>query len=476
MIKPSWMLFSHAHTTVDRSLVCLFGSGKLSQEFADDAALSFDHVRRGLQLLCLDQFVSKYTGQQMQRWRPATVVDVIGGGMMARINFDGWSSSHDITLTLDHHWRRLAPPWLLDSHSATAGQDLTPEQEGVVRRWLHSGEAPRQYDDVGGQSPRFNVGDRVDVEDYYRSKSTGKLTAKWRPAEVIAVSGGGRLVKIHYEGWDSRWDEEIDVQEHPDRVQPYGSRTGRALPDSTSISVTAQTQLLNGALYTSSTYQPVPAATTQRPSYVNVAPSSNRIASTTHSSHRSIRRTNSSPTVPRRDTSLMAASLTFRDRMRERGLIVVDVQGDGNCLFRAVCDQMYSSDRRHVELRRRCIDHMRKHKNRFAVFCVDNFDDYLQRMSRPGEWADDLEIRALEELFDRPIQIFRAESYDLEPMKTHFDEEELVKDVVPIKLSYHGRSHYNSVHDVRHPVPLPPRNSHVLADVRSRLLLSTERK
>mmetsp|Transcript_37461 Transcript_37461/g.64638 ORF Transcript_37461/g.64638 Transcript_37461/m.64638 type:complete len:178 (+) Transcript_37461:283-816(+) len=107
--------------------------------------------------------------------------------------------------------------------------------------------------------------------------------------------------------------------------------------------------------------------------------------------------------------------------------------------------------------------------NDSVFFCTNDFSVYLERIRRNGVWGDDLEIRAMEELIDRSIEIYVAESKEdgtVEPLKTNFDEELTGADVTPIKLSYHGSSHYNSVVDERHPLPIAPRDTSVIYDVR----------
>ena len=51
-------------------------------------------------------------------------------------------------------------------------------------------------------------------------------------------------------------------------------------------------------------------------------------------------------------------------------MYVVDVDGDGNCLFRAVAHQMYLDESRHLEVRQRCVDHMMSHRARFKMFAA----------------------------------------------------------------------------------------------------------
>ncbi|CAM9737471.1 unnamed protein product, partial [Sphacelaria rigidula] len=157
------------------------------------------------------------------------------------------------------------------------------------------------------------------------------------------------------------------------------------------------------------------------------------------------------------EDSICSSDSAFREAMRRKGLSVVDVEPDGNCLFRSVSHQIYGDVDRHVQVRKACVDHMQKHKSRFGMFVPEDFRDYLYKIRQPGVWGDDLEIRALEEMFDRPIEIFSSDAEDLRPMKIDFEASSLDGETAPIKLSYHGQSHYNSVRDVKMKYPLQPR-------------------
>lgn len=44
--------------------------------------------------------------------------------------------------------------------------------------------------------------------------------------------------------------------------------------------------------------------------------------------------------------------------LRSQGLRVVQVEGDGNCLFRSVSHQIYGDDSHHRLVRARCMDYM----------------------------------------------------------------------------------------------------------------------
>ncbi|CAN0272642.1 unnamed protein product [Ascophyllum nodosum] len=55
---------------------------------------------------------------------------------------------------------------------------------------------------------------------------------------------------------------------------------------------------------------------------------------------------------------------------------------------------------------------MKRHKARFGLFYPENFSNHLANMKRPTVWGDDLEIRAMEEVSDRSIEIYSPDAED----------------------------------------------------------------
>ncbi|KAJ1414619.1 hypothetical protein B484DRAFT_335169, partial [Ochromonadaceae sp. CCMP2298] len=136
----------------------------------------------------------------------------------------------------------------------------------------------------------------------------------------------------------------------------------------------------------------------------------------------------------------------FLETLEAQGLHVFSIEGDGNCLFRAVSHQLYLHQDMHEELRARCVAHLMRHRGRFEVFCFDPFEQHVLDMSKSGTWGDDLEIRVLEEITDRVITIYASDSATpTEPINSNFEEKKVVGSTPPITLSYHGSSHYNSI-------------------------------
>jgi len=78
------------------------------------------------------------------------------------------------------------------------------------------------------------------------------------------------------------------------------------------------------------------------------------------------------------------------------GFLVIETEPDGNCLFRAVADQMCGDAEVHLEYRTIATDFMEKHQNDFKDY-VQNEDIslYIRRMQKPGTWGGFVEISAL---------------------------------------------------------------------------------
>ncbi len=63
-----------------------------------------------------------------------------------------------------------------------------------------------------------------------------------------------------------------------------------------------------------------------------------------------------------------------------------------------------------------------------------NFSTYVETKRGDGVWGDDLEIQALSEIYNQPVEIY---AYSADPMRT-FHEADPNSPVPPIRLSYHG--------------------------------------
>eukprot|EP00934_Nitzschia_sp_Nitz4_P000911 Nitzschia sp. Nitz4//scaffold44_size153857//76945//78900//NITZ4_002726-RA/size153857-augustus-gene-0.8-mRNA-1//1//CDS//3329552172//911//frame0 len=130
---------------------------------------------------------------------------------------------------------------------------------------------------------------------------------------------------------------------------------------------------------------------------------------------------------------------------KHRGLEIQPQDGDGNCLFRAVSLQVYGDPSMHAQVRAQCLDYMERDREHFSQFVTgEPFDQYIARKRQDGVHANNPELQAISELFNRPIEVFSPES-GLKPLNI-FHAEYKTQDA-PIRLSYHDGNHYNAVVD-----------------------------
>ncbi|CAJ0600088.1 unnamed protein product [Cylicocyclus nassatus] len=129
---------------------------------------------------------------------------------------------------------------------------------------------------------------------------------------------------------------------------------------------------------------------------------------------------------------------------RTRGFEIRPVRGDGSCMFRAVADQLYADQEMHGEVRRLCMDYMARNREHFAPFVAEDFSSYLARKRRLGQHGNHVELQAISEMCARPIEIYE---YSEIPRNIFYPAINRLEVLVPIRLSYHGSSHYNSVVD-----------------------------
>ncbi|GAB2285564.1 OVARIAN TUMOR DOMAIN-containing deubiquitinating enzyme 6 [Dionaea muscipula] len=129
---------------------------------------------------------------------------------------------------------------------------------------------------------------------------------------------------------------------------------------------------------------------------------------------------------------------------RAKGLEVRRMLEDGNCLFRAVADQVYGDSEAYDLARQMCIDYMERERDHFSQFITEGFMSYCKRKRRDKVYGNNVEIQALSEMYNRPIHIF---SYGTEPINIFHGS--YSTDSPPIRLSFHHGNHYNSLVDPR---------------------------
>jgi hypothetical protein len=138
----------------------------------------------------------------------------------------------------------------------------------------------------------------------------------------------------------------------------------------------------------------------------------------------------------------------LRQQLRDAGLKIVPIAGDGNCLFRALAHQLFGSDARHIEVRRACVAEMERDPDSYRPFLSDSegvesradFFKYLEDMRLPRRWGGHTELVAASRAYNVNVVVHRLG----QPVR---------KEAAPlsgkasrdIQLSYHDANHYASV-------------------------------
>ncbi|KAL4226557.1 OTU domain-containing protein 5 [Mactra antiquata] len=126
----------------------------------------------------------------------------------------------------------------------------------------------------------------------------------------------------------------------------------------------------------------------------------------------------------------------------QKGFGIKKMGEDGACLFRAVADQVYGDQEMHSTVRKQCIEYLAKNADYYSHYVTEDFTTYLNRKRMDHCHGNHLEIQAMCEIYNRPIEVYQ---YSIEPINTFHGSYKT--DNEPIRLSYHRNSHYNGVID-----------------------------
>ena len=133
----------------------------------------------------------------------------------------------------------------------------------------------------------------------------------------------------------------------------------------------------------------------------------------------------------------------FKQKLHKYNYVLHIVPSDGNCLFSSISDQVYGTEKHNLIIREKCMDFIEANSVYYSQFIEGGetqMPAYIKRKRKSGIWGDNLEIEALSEIYKRPIEIY------IEPDKPvnglGFNK---FGNKFPIKISYHGNKHYNSM-------------------------------
>ncbi|CAN6875079.1 unnamed protein product [Brassica oleracea] len=129
-------------------------------------------------------------------------------------------------------------------------------------------------------------------------------------------------------------------------------------------------------------------------------------------------------------------------RLQLYDLVENKIQGDGNCQFRALSDQLYRSPEHHSAVREQVVNQLAYNREMYEGYVPMAYNDYLKTMKRNGEWGDHVTLQAAADWFG--VRMFVITSFK----DTCYIEilPHLQKSNRLICLSFWAEVHYNSIY------------------------------
>lgn len=157
--------------------------------------------------------------------------------------------------------------------------------------------------------------------------------------------------------------------------------------------------------------------------------------------------------------------VSFANQLLAMGLKLREVPGDGNCLFRALGDQLEGNSRNHLKHRRETVDFMIKHRQDFEPFVEDDvpFDRYVTNLEKPGTFVGNDVIVAFARNNQVNIVIHQLNA----PLWQVFGTRK--SNAAELHIAYRYGEHYDSVRKVND-------NSEAPANLKTEMLIKDDSK
>ncbi|GER54001.1 cysteine proteinases superfamily protein [Striga asiatica] len=95
-------------------------------------------------------------------------------------------------------------------------------------------------------------------------------------------------------------------------------------------------------------------------------------------------------------------------RVATYGLAEMRIEGDGNCQFRALSDQLFQKQDYHKYVRKEVIKQsfyfqLKRHRKLYESYVPMKYRHYVRKMKKMGEWGDHVTLQAAADRFEAKI-------------------------------------------------------------------------
>ncbi|KAJ2553332.1 2-oxoglutarate dehydrogenase E1 component, partial [Coemansia sp. RSA 1933] len=134
--------------------------------------------------------------------------------------------------------------------------------------------------------------------------------------------------------------------------------------------------------------------------------------------------------------------------LKKSGLYCKDMDGDGNCLFRALADQVDGSADTHMRHRQSVCDYMERNPEEFAPFMDESspFGRYVYNMRNNGVYGGNMELVAFARNYLVDIKVYQMGGtvFVISGAPAN-NPQEPARNLQTVHIAYHSYEHYSSV-------------------------------
>ncbi|CAI8013286.1 OTU domain-containing protein 3 [Geodia barretti] len=149
---------------------------------------------------------------------------------------------------------------------------------------------------------------------------------------------------------------------------------------------------------------------------------------------------------------------SFSNQLAVQGLRLEDVPADGNCLFRALANQLREPRVSHYSLRREVVQYMRQNRHQFEEFLAeedDSYEEYLRQLGQDGKYAGNDAIVAFSRAFSANVVIHQLNCPRWEILAPPTATPTLSRQPPTLHVAYLNGEHYCSVRPLTSDCALP---------------------
>lgn len=256
---------------------------------------------------------------------------------------------------------------------------------------------------------------------------------KFLPAVIREINAESRTMKIHYTGFVDKFDKLFPIDS--ELVLPWGSRTRKRYPFRQKLT----------AGYGPGDGDDNAAIRSGASAAASASSSSGAAGADPAACSGAGRRRRRKP--PRQLNLGTTAFERFEAGLAAKGLRLEPQAGDGNCLFRSIAHQVYGDPSLHADCRAHAVSYLRENITWLSGFVEGEeagAEEYLEDMAHLAVWGGEPELVAFHEMYRRPIEVYSGHERSGAALIMLYASAAL-PGTAPVRLSYYGGGHYDSI-------------------------------